>query len=523
MIKKRAVIYVRVSTEKQSEKSSPEDQEKACQELAERKEYEVIKMYSDIGTGESLSLRPGYQQLLKDAEAGKFEVLLAWKQDRLFRGYMYTGFIETMALVENSKVEIDLAAETFDETMAGIKAVMAKEENRVRVERTNQGVKARLRDGKIWGIGKKYGYSRTDAGEAAINKIEAKWVKQIYTWYLEDIPVRKISRKLVKAGAPQKRKGKLKTHWPTPIIYRILKDETYSSGIHKVKRAGEVFDIPVPQFIDPADYQMVQAKMKKNRTYPARRTKHKYLLAGLVTCPCGLKWGAYSRTRQQRYGYKPGTYPVTFGYYRCSRTTNTGRKEDRHPKCPGTKGVKRLEDYVWKKVSEVIRSPEILLEAAKEERERLKAEHKDAWKRKRKLKNELDVIQVKRDAYIDRYGESVANDGAFTKDDLERVLSRLEDEELTRKRELAEVILLTDVQFSDIDRLVNMRLEEAREVFDWWDKEPETEKEKELQFQDKKALIQALVKNVYLEKGKDPEITFVIDPAKISAKESQTA
>jgi len=523
MAKKRAVIYIRVSTGKQAEKSSPADQERACRELADRQGYEVIKVYSDIETGESLSLRPEFQQLLKDAEAGKFEVLLAQVQDRLFRGYMYTGFIETMALVESDQIEIELAAETFDVTMAGIKAVMAKEENRVRVERTNRGVKARLREGKIWGIGKKYGYMRTEEGEAAINEIEAKWVKQIYAWYLEDVGVREISRRLIKAGAPQKQKDNLKLNWPMSSIYRILKDKTYSSGIHKVKRAGEVFEIPVPQFVDPVAFEQVQKKLKRNRSYPARNTKYRYLLTELVTCPCGVRWGAYSRTRQQKYGYKPGTYTATFGYYRCPRTTTTSYKEARDPKCPGTKGVKRLEALVWNKVSEIVRSPALLLEAAKEQRKELKAQYKDAWAKKRKLEKNLDDIQIRRDAFIDRYGESVTGNGNFTKEDLDRALLRLEDAELKMRRELAEVILLTDVQFSDIDEIVNLRLNEAAESFDWWDRKPETAKEEAAQFEDKKALIRALVKKVYLEKDREPKITFVIDPAKLARSDSRTA
>jgi len=45
---KRAAIYVRVSSEKQAEKASPEAQERDCKEYCQSRGYQVVEAYRDI-------------------------------------------------------------------------------------------------------------------------------------------------------------------------------------------------------------------------------------------------------------------------------------------------------------------------------------------------------------------------------------------------------------------------------------------------------------------------------------------
>jgi DNA invertase Pin-like site-specific DNA recombinase len=518
---KRAVIYIRVSTESQTEGASLTEQERDCRNHADKKGYEVLEVFRDVGSATSVKKRPEFKRMLGNAQVGRFDVVLAWREDRLYRGYMDTGFMDLMRLIQDEKIDIELAKENFDKTMAIIKAAMAEEENRARVDRITMGVKARLRAGKPWGIEKKYGYSLDENGEATINQIEAKWINQIYKWYLEDVGVREISRKLLTEGAPQKISTKTASKWQMSTLYRILNDETYSSGIHKVKRGGEIFDISVPQIVDPDIFNQSQKKLEKNKSHPVRNVKYNYLLSGLVTSPCEVKWNAYSRSREQPYGYKPGTYPAVQGNYRCGRTTQVSKNDHHHPDCPRYKGVIRFEKYVWNKISEVIRNPEKLLEIAQLKFDELQTQHKDSSKRKREIETKLESIQNERDAYIEQYGKSVSQGGRFTENDLERALERLSNEEAIIKGELSEILFLSNSQFSNLDNLVNSHMEDIALAADWLDKKPESEEEKELQFKERKAIIELLVDKVYLEKGKDPRIDFVIDLSELLHIQSQ--
>jgi site-specific DNA recombinase len=92
----KAVIYVRTSSESQAEKSSPAEQEADCRRLASEKGLTVVRVYRDIEKyrvknklvepSGSRSDRPGLLNMLKDASKGEFDVILAWREDRLYRG-----------------------------------------------------------------------------------------------------------------------------------------------------------------------------------------------------------------------------------------------------------------------------------------------------------------------------------------------------------------------------------------------------------------------------------------------------
>ena len=72
---KRAAIYVRVSTDKQT----IENQVTVLRQIAERRGWEVVEQYSDAGISGSKGRdgRPGLDQMLKDAQRRRFDVVMA--------------------------------------------------------------------------------------------------------------------------------------------------------------------------------------------------------------------------------------------------------------------------------------------------------------------------------------------------------------------------------------------------------------------------------------------------------------
>ena len=93
---RRAVIYIRTSSETQGVKSSPSEQESDCQTLAKEKRLHVVRIYRDVEKyrvgnrlvepSGSRSDRPALQTMLKAASRDAFDVILAWREDRLYRG-----------------------------------------------------------------------------------------------------------------------------------------------------------------------------------------------------------------------------------------------------------------------------------------------------------------------------------------------------------------------------------------------------------------------------------------------------
>src|SRR5690349_19076570 len=80
----RAVIYARYSTDLQRE-ASIEDQIEVCRRLIDRNGWILAKTYADRAMSGSSRFRPSFQQLLADAEQGRFDIVVSEALDRLGR------------------------------------------------------------------------------------------------------------------------------------------------------------------------------------------------------------------------------------------------------------------------------------------------------------------------------------------------------------------------------------------------------------------------------------------------------
>src|SRR5262245_58577368 len=80
---KRAAIYVRVSTDHQT----VENQTRELRQVAERRGWEVVEVYSDAGISgaKDRKQRPGLDRMLNDAGRRKFDIVMAWAIDRVGR------------------------------------------------------------------------------------------------------------------------------------------------------------------------------------------------------------------------------------------------------------------------------------------------------------------------------------------------------------------------------------------------------------------------------------------------------
>jgi len=143
---KRAAIYSRVSTAEQAEddKTSLIEQERLCHEYCQEKGYSISVSYQDIGSG-TTKKRPSFLEMLKEARQGVFDVIIAWKTDRLARGiYPCSALMEA---IEESEVTIETVAEPFDRTTFEIRAVLGRIEVENIVQRTTMGREGNMKAG----------------------------------------------------------------------------------------------------------------------------------------------------------------------------------------------------------------------------------------------------------------------------------------------------------------------------------------------------------------------------------------
>jgi DNA invertase Pin-like site-specific DNA recombinase len=109
---KRAALYVRVSTDRQS----VENQTRELRQVAERRGWEVAEVYRDAGISgaKGREQRPGLDAPLKDASRRRFDVVMAWAIDRLGRSLI--DVLGTIQHLEAVGVDLYLDQQSIDTT-----------------------------------------------------------------------------------------------------------------------------------------------------------------------------------------------------------------------------------------------------------------------------------------------------------------------------------------------------------------------------------------------------------------------
>jgi DNA invertase Pin-like site-specific DNA recombinase len=501
----RAAIYIRTSSEHQGAKASPDEQETDCRKLAEDNGLVVEAVYRDIeryrvknrlvDPSGTRSDRPGLVAMLEDAKASRFDVILAWREDRLYRGLR--AMLLVLETIQEYKIDVLLAKENFDQKMAPLKAWLAQMELEGMRERMSMGVKARLRAGKANTGQDRFGYRRV--GETIeIVEDEARCIRQIFAWYLEGVSIMEIRRRLIESGASQKG-GSVPRRiiWSRYVINGVLKGaKDYAYGIKIQRRDGEEFEIPIPPILDPAIYRRFVQVREANKNYPAHHIKHTYLIGGLLYCSCNKKWGArvVSQMRRNRRGEVVKRYKRNWIYY-CTEA----HKEMVHPKCPRSIGALKADAIVWKKVSDALNDPEVLLGNVRMHINELRQQAKTVLEDKERIQQELDSMVMERQKII-----TWARKGAITDEDMEYQLTALTLQEMNLKHEIAtygEIVHLTD--FDNWEQVALEHFYDLRTGIESLNKEPESEEEKDEIFQFKRNIIKTLVNRIVIDEHRD--------------------
>ena len=150
----RAVAYIRVSTAGQAEEGhSLEAQLQDIRTFAEAKGWPLVEVYRDEGLSGSLANRPGLSRLLRDADAGLFDVVIVHKVDRFFRDL--AGFLNALRQLNDAGVGFLSVRENIDFTSAWgklalvILATIAEIFLDILKEETKKGKRQRVRKG-LW-------------------------------------------------------------------------------------------------------------------------------------------------------------------------------------------------------------------------------------------------------------------------------------------------------------------------------------------------------------------------------------
>lgn len=146
----RVAVYARVSKESQN----PENQIIELREYAERRGFEVYRVYVDRVSGARDS-RPALNDLMMDARQKRFDVVLVWKLDRLGRSLQH--LIQIISEWENLGINFICVTQNIDTTSPSGKLIfhifgaIAEFERELIRERVRAGLRRARREGKKLG------------------------------------------------------------------------------------------------------------------------------------------------------------------------------------------------------------------------------------------------------------------------------------------------------------------------------------------------------------------------------------
>ena len=109
---KRAALYVRVSTDRQT----VENQIAALSKVAQARGWQIVETFNDAGISGTKERkdRPGLDEMLKQAQRRRFDVVMAWAIDRLGRSLV--DLLHTIESLKACNVDLYLDQQAIDTT-----------------------------------------------------------------------------------------------------------------------------------------------------------------------------------------------------------------------------------------------------------------------------------------------------------------------------------------------------------------------------------------------------------------------
>jgi site-specific DNA recombinase len=377
-LRKRAVIYCRVSTDKQEiDGESLEYQEEKCLRYAELHDIDIIIVLHEAKSGyihyslrEKLTLA---RQLIRD---GMADMIIVWDLRRFSRNFVHSAMI--FEEIESNGGEIVSVSENIDNSLTGklvrsILAWSAESEREKIVEYANRHWQTRLAQNLPMATGRApYGWEWVDKDKTqyTINHEEALTRLSIFTLFVEqDMSVRAIAHKLTEDGIAPPAKGrgwKVKSAaWQPSTVHKILTDpenigilvicktKVVTSPNGKLGRRpnGNIKHIRggIPAVIPAELYELAQYKLKHNQVDKSKLhlKPEDFLLKSHIFCKtCGYRMAG-------RYRVYEGT---AVGYYQCCKDNN------KYDTCPDLTGIMaaKVNAYVWRDCCRVFEAIELI-------------------------------------------------------------------------------------------------------------------------------------------------------------------
>ena len=279
-----AIIYARYSSHNQRDVSI-EQQIEACRKHAAELGLTITDTYEDRAISGRTDNRPAFQRMMRDAEDGKFQYVLAWKSNRMGRNMMQAMVNESRLM--DCGVKVFYAEEDFDDSAAGRFALRSMMNvNQFYSDNLAEDVRRGLMDNasKCMANGRQpLGYKRGEGGKVVVDEPAAAIVREIYTRIASGEMFMDIARDLNRRGI----KTQSGSEWNKSSFKVLCRNERYR-GIYIY---GDTrIEGGIPPIVDDVLWYKVQEvlKVKKSKNRHHCPSDEDYLLTGKLRCgKCG--------------------------------------------------------------------------------------------------------------------------------------------------------------------------------------------------------------------------------------------
>jgi site-specific DNA recombinase len=291
----RCAIYTRVSTDQGLEQdfNSLDAQYDASQAYIRSQMHAgwtmVRSKYDDGGFSGGNTDRPALQRLLEDVRAGKIDIIVVYKVDRLTRSL--ADFAKLVELFDQHSVSFVSVTQQFNTTTSmgrltlNVLLSFAQFEREVTSERIRDKIAASKRKGLWVGGMAPLGYD-TKNRKITVNEPEAECVRTIFRRYLDLGSLHRLMADLRERGVVTKLRirkcGQTVGGIPFtrgPLAY-LLRNRFY---VGEVSFKGETLPGEQPAIIDRTLFDAVQSRLNEQvNNHKLSRTKSEALLLGRI-------------------------------------------------------------------------------------------------------------------------------------------------------------------------------------------------------------------------------------------------
>lgn len=314
----RCAIYTRKSTEEglEQEFNSLDAQYEACASYVASQRHEgwtlVKDRYDDGGFSGGTLERPGLRRLLADVAAGKVQVIVLYKIDRLTRSL--SDFSRIVEVLEQAGASFVSVTQSFNTTtsmgrlMLNVLLSFAQFEREVTGERIRDKIAASKKKGMWMGGPVPLGYEVKDR-KLVINEKEAAIVRHIFSRYAELGSGQLLLNELREQGVRTKRRvytnGTVRGDVPFTrgSLFHLLANRIYRGDmVHK----GKAWPGEHDAIIDDDLWERVHLGIAENRVDRKLRCNaaETSLLAGVIFDGLGRKMSpSHTARKGKRYRY----------------------------------------------------------------------------------------------------------------------------------------------------------------------------------------------------------------------------